>query len=102
MTPAELFQDGSGNFVTAFRWLVWIGCGAHGNRLPHLDLAQFLPEQVGRVFFDIDFPLKIYAVPHFHELVGVTGVAILAGEFASPIWINSPGEWHSRTGAPVK
>jgi len=46
------------------------------------------------VLFDVDFLLELQAIAHFHELVGVAGVTVLAGEFAAAIGIDGPGEGH--------
>src|SRR5207245_9762719 len=77
VTPAELFQDGSGNFVTAFRWLVWIGCGAHGNRLPAREWRRFRRRRGVGEWFVLRFWLQSYAFCHCNESVGVRGEALL-------------------------
>src|SRR2546427_7894098 len=44
------------------------------------------------MLLDEDLPLEIDSVAEFHEFMRVAGVAILAGELASAIRIDSPGE----------
>src|ERR1700686_5434766 len=47
------------------------------------------------MLLDVDLALKVQAVPHFHELVCVARVAVLAGELASPIRVDLPGKGHA-------
>ena len=87
----ELLEDGACDFVTALGGLVGIGRGTDGNLFAGLDLLEFLAQQVGGVLLDEDFVLEIL-VGHLHELVRVAGVTIFAGEFASAVGIDRPGE----------
>ena len=54
------------------------------------------------MLLDVDLSLEIYTVSEFHEFVGITRVAILAGEFAAPVGIDGPGKGHSGGGAAVE
>jgi hypothetical protein len=44
------------------------------------------------VLLDVDFLLELGAVAHLHELVGVAGVTIFAGELAAAVRVDGPGE----------
>src|SRR5205085_7910076 len=50
----------------------------------------------------INLALKIQAVAHLHELVGIARVTILARKLAPPIWIDGPGKRHARRAAAVQ
>ena len=54
------------------------------------------------MLLDVDLLLEIHAVAHFHEFVGVTGVAVFAGELAAAIGIDGPFEGHAHTGTAVE
>jgi hypothetical protein len=41
---------------------------------------------------DVDLLFELGAVAHFHEFVGVTGIAIAAAEFAAAVRIDGPGK----------
>ena len=47
------------------------------------------------MLLDVDLLLEVLAVAHFHEFVGVAGVAIFAAELAAAIRIDGPGEGHA-------
>src|SRR5579864_797427 len=79
----ELFQNSAGDFVTALGRLIGIGRGAERDRFVGLNAAQFVAKKAGSVLLDVDFLLELNAVTHFHKLVGVTGVAVAASEFAT-------------------
>ncbi len=100
--PGQFFQDGAGHFEAALGGLIGIGGGSDGNLLPRLHPAQFLPQQVGGMLLDVDLLLEIHAVAHFHELVGVAGVAVFAGKLAAAIGIDGPLEGHAHAGAAVE
>ncbi len=44
------------------------------------------------MLFDENLSFEIHAVPQFHELVGITRVAVLAGKLAASIRIDGPRE----------
>ena len=44
--------------------------------------------------FDVDLLLELGAVAHFHEFMGVAGIAVAATEFAASVRIDAPGERH--------
>ncbi len=90
----ELFENAARDFVAALGRLVRIGCGAERNGFARLDRSQFVPQQVRGVLLDVDLLLELRAVAHFHEFVGVAGIAVLAGEFATSVGIDGPGEGH--------
>src|ERR1700694_552444 len=97
----EFFQDRPRNLKSPFRWLIGISRSADGNVFSNFYFSQFPPQQACCVLLDIDFPFEIHAIPHFHKFVCIAGVAIFAGKFTAPIWIDSPREWHSVAAATV-
>src|SRR5271167_5049705 len=54
------------------------------------------------MLLDENLLLEVGAVAHFHELMGVAGIAVLAGELASAVGIDGPSEGHADTGAAVE
>jgi len=54
------------------------------------------------VLLDENFLLEVDAIAHFHELVGVTGIAVFAGELASAVRVDCPGEGHAHPGATIE
>ena len=54
------------------------------------------------MLLDENLLLEVHAVAHFHELVGVAGIAVFAGEFAAAIGIDGPGEGHANAGAAIQ
>src|SRR2546421_7023253 len=98
----KLFQNGAGYFQTALNWLIGVGRSPNGNFLSRFYATQFLSQQFSSVLLDVDLSLEIHAVAEFHELVGITRVAILTGELASPVRIDGPGKGHSANRATVE
>ena len=90
----ELFQNSARDFVAAFGGLVGIGRGAERDGFVGLHAMQVVAEQSGGVLLDVDFLLELHAIAHFHELVGVAGVAVAASEFAAAVGIDGPGKRH--------
>jgi len=87
----EFFEEGASDFVAALGGLIRIRRGPDGDLLTLLDLFQFAAQQVGGVQLDEDLALEV-EVGHLHELVGVTRVAVFAGEFAAAVRVDGPGE----------
>src|SRR5437016_14456429 len=92
----ELLKDRTRDFVAAFCWLIRISSRPNSDFLARLDLAQFVPQQVRGVLLDVDLALEIHAVAHFHELMRIARVAVLAGELAAAIGVDRPGKRHAR------
>src|SRR5262249_44920967 len=92
--PGKFLQNSASDFIAALGRLIWVRGGSESNRFARLHLAQFLAEQICGMLFDIDLLLEFHAVAHFHELVGITGVAIAAAELASAVGIDGPGKRH--------
>ena len=90
--PRELFENAARDFVAALGRLVRIGGGAERNGFAWLDPPQFAAQQFRSVLLDVDFLLELGAVAHFHEFVGVAGIAVFAGKFAAAVRIDGPGE----------
>src|SRR5919201_3555548 len=42
----------------------------------------------------VNLLLEVESIAHLHELMGIAGIAVLAGKLASPIRIDRPGERH--------
>ena len=100
---SELFENAACDFVAALGRLVGIGCSAERDGFPRPHPPQFAPQHVSRVLFDVDLLLELGAVAHFHEFMGVAGIAVAATEFAASVRIDGPGEWHSAsTGRAVQ
>ena len=57
------------------------------------EAAQLLAEEVSGGGFGVDLVFEILG-SHFHELVGVAGVAVFAGELAAAVGIDGPLEGH--------
>ena len=81
---SKFFKNAAGDFVTAFCRLVGIGRRAERDGFARLHPPQFASQQICCVLLDINFLFKLKAVAHLHELVGVSGIAILAGESSQP------------------
>ena len=58
-----------------------------------VDAAQFLTQEMCGGGLRVDLVFEIEGV-HFHELVGVAGVAVFASEFATAIGVDGPLEGH--------
>ena len=69
---------------------------------PWFHPAEFLPQQVRGVLLDVDLLLEIHTVAHFHEFVGVAGIAVFAGKLAAAVGIDGPVEGHADAGAAVE
>ena len=67
--------------------------------LAAVDLLQFAAQDRLQVRFREDFVFEFGAVAQFHEFVGVAGVAIAAGELATSVRVDAPGERHAGPGA---
>ena len=63
---------------------------------PRFTFRKSWRKQPGGLLLHVDLALKVHAVAHLHELVGVARVAVFAGEFASAIGIDRPGKRHAR------
>ena len=62
------------------------------NGFSGLDATQIAPQQFCRVLLDKDFLLELISVAHFHEFVGVAGIAVFAGELTAAVGIDGPCE----------
>src|ERR1041384_1475090 len=100
--PSKFLQDGSRNLQLLLDRLIGIGSCAYRDILPGFDLPKLLAQQISRVLLGKNLLLKFDAIPHLHELVRVARIAILAGEFATPIRIDGPGKWHEAATAAVQ
>ena len=90
----KFFKNRARDLKLPLNWLIGIcGC-ADGNLLTRFYFAYLLPQKFSRVLLGIDLLLKVDAVTHLHELVGVARVTIFAGELASSVGIHRPGERH--------
>src|ERR1700676_3578994 len=49
-----------------------------------------------------NFLLEVDAVPQFHEFMGVAGITVFAGELATAIRIDCPGERHAHASAAIE
>ena len=90
----KLFQNSARDFVAAFGRLVGIGGGAERDCFVRLHAMQFVAEQSGGVLLHVDLLLELHAVAHFHEFVGVAGIAVTASELAAAVGIDRPGKRH--------
>ena len=54
----EDFEEGAGDAYAAFDGLVGIGGGADGDLFGGVDVAEFLLEEPGGVFLEVDFVLE--------------------------------------------
>src|SRR5579872_5740340 len=50
----------------------------------------------------VDLALKVHSVAQLHKLMGVAGVAVFAGELATAVGVDGPGEGHARHVAAVE
>ena len=82
------------NFVAALGGLIRISRRAERDGLTRLDAPQVVAQQFGRMLLHVDLLLELHAVSHFHEFVGVAGIAIATAKFASAIWVDGPCEGH--------
>src|ERR1019366_24976 len=92
---SELLQNAARDLIEPLRRLVRIGRRAERNGFPGLDSTQVTPQQIRSVLLDVDLPLELRTVAHFHEFVSVAGITVLAGELAAAIRIDRPGERQS-------
>ena len=102
LVPSQLLQDCSRHLVVLLRGLIRIGGSADGDFLAWFHLTELLAQESGGMLLDVNLLLEIGAVVHLHELMGVTGVAVFAGELATAIRINGPGKGHARAGRAVQ
>ena len=104
--PAEFRKDlehAPGDFKLPLGRLIRIGGRAQGDGQPLVAaLAKLGAQALGRVGLGVDFALKVPAVPHLHELVRVTGIAVVAAEFAAAIGVEGPGKRHAPAGLAVQ
>src|SRR5207237_10619087 len=100
--PSQLFENCLCDFIAPLGRLIRIRRGTDGNFLARFYMTKFLPKQIGGVFFDVDPPLEIYALAHFHKFVGVASITILASELAAAIRIDRPSERHARAGTAIE
>ena len=54
------------------------------------------------MLLDEDLLLEVHAIAHFHEFVGIAGIAILAGKFAAAVRIDRPFKGHADAGAAIQ
>jgi len=103
----EDFEDAACDADAALDGLVGVGCGADGDLFVGVDVAEFLFEEPGGVFFQIDFALEGQGPGllrdvecaasrgcercGLQELVSVAGEAVLAAEFAAAVGIDGVG-----------
>ena len=96
---SQLFQASAGDAIFFFGGLIRIGGSADADMLGGAFAAggegifggDLVREQDGGVFLHEDFLFEGQAV-QFHKFVGITGVAVFAGEFAAAIGIDGPIE----------
>lgn len=99
----EDFQQAAGDAGTTFDGLPGVGGGTDGNLVGGMVAAQLLLKQPGGVLLEEDEALEGERVVEVglthgprlpgcgsHELVGVTGVAVAAGELAATVGIDAP------------
>ena len=92
----EDLENAFGNFKLAFRRLVGIGGRTQGDRQAFVHSpAKFGPENLRRARLGINLSFEVATVPHFHEFVRVTRVAVVAAKLASTIGVDGPGERHA-------
>src|SRR6478672_6923686 len=90
----EFLQNSASDLIAAFGRLIRVRGSSQGDGFVGLHPSEFTAQQVGSMLLHIDFLLELQAVAHFHELVGVAGIAVAASELASAVGIDSPGKWH--------
>src|SRR4051812_42852494 len=81
--------------VTSFRRLIRIGRGAERNRFTGLYAGQFFCQMSFDVALGKNPVFELLTITQFHELVGVSGIAISATELAAPVRVEAPGERHA-------
>ena len=86
----------------ALGWLIRISRGANRDLFTPLHLPELLAQQIGGMLLHINLLLKVESIPHFHELVGIACVAVLAGKLASAVRVDRPGEGHPRHRAAIQ
>src|SRR5436305_15117389 len=85
--------------MPAFSRLIWIGSRPDSNLLTPANLLQVAPQQPGGFFLHKDLVLELGGITDLHELVGVARIAVLTGELAAAVRIDSPGEGKVAAGA---
>src|SRR5262249_46090244 len=84
-------------------WLIRIGRGTERNgQSLVLGGAKLGPQKLWRGHLGEDLPLKVRAVPHFHKLVGITGIAVLAPKLAPSVGVDGPDKGHAAAGLAVE
>ena len=63
--------------------------------LAGLDAAQVLTQASLNAALGVDPVFEVVAVPEFHELMCVTGIAVAATKLAAPVRVQAPGERHA-------
>ena len=84
----EFFENAARDFVAALGWLVGISRGAERNGFPRLHPPEVVPQQFRGMLLDVDLLLELRAVAHFHEFMGVAGIAVAAAEFAAAVRVD--------------
>src|SRR6266481_1909865 len=93
--PRQVLQQGARDLEPAFGRLIRIGGRANGNALAGADLLQLLAKQPSGMLLYVNPALKVHAVTHLHELMGVTRIAVFAAKLAAAIRIDGPAERHA-------
>ena len=107
----EDFEQAAGDLGTTLDGLVGIGGGAEGDLLVGADLVEVLLEEPGCVLLEEDPPLerrgpalglvrcfcgvrdgRFCRPRRLQKFVGVSGVTVAAGELATAIGVDGPGE----------
>src|SRR5947209_12695550 len=85
------FQYTSREFLATLDGLIRIGGGPYRDAFVGCDFAQLLLQQPRRMFLYVDLAFEIRWV-FLHVLVGISRVAVFAGEFATAVRIYAPGK----------
>src|SRR5437660_11509401 len=90
--PRQFLEDCPRNLETPLRRLIRICRRANRDLLRALHLSQFESQKPRCLLLDENLSFEVHAVPQFHELMGITRVAVLAGKLAASIRIDGPCE----------
>ena len=72
--------------------LIWIGRSPDGNLFALPNFFQIAAQEPRGLILDEYFVLELIGIADLHELVRVARIAVLAGELATAIGIDSPRE----------
>jgi len=106
LLAGEDFEERAGDAYAALYGLVWVGGGADGDLFGWIDGAEFLLEEPGGVFFEVDLVLEgegpgllrdVEGAGRgrvdgggLEELVGIAGKAVFAAELAAAVGVDGP------------